>query len=54
MSNEISIRYDDARRELVLNLSIPGIRDFEVSNSVLSLALLELSEQVENLENEAA
>ena len=47
MFKGITIRLDEVQG-FILNLTIAGLRDFEVSNQVLSLALQELAEQLEN------
>lgn len=43
----ISIRYDDGRKEYVLELSIPHLRTFEASGSILSEAFNDLAEQLD-------
>lgn len=45
--NGISIRYDDGRSEFVLELTIKGLRTFEASDILLSEALANMAEQLD-------
>ena len=49
-NNGVDIRYDSTSNEFVLNLAIPGLRDFEIRDTILSRAFLNLSEELENEE----
>lgn len=46
--NGVDVRYDSGTNEFVLNLNIPGLRDFEVRDTILSRGFLNLSEELEN------
>lgn len=48
MNQGIDVRFDEGTNEFVFSLSIPGLRDFEVRDTILSRGLLELSEALEN------
>ncbi len=48
LERSITIRLDEGKLEYVLNLSIPGVRDFEVSSSVLSDAVGLLAQELED------
>ncbi len=44
----ITIRYDEGRKEYVLNLDIAGFTSFEASDAVLSEAVLTLGQYLED------